>query len=278
MQCFDIPTFLQMNERLRSWKCPICHKDTSYKDLILDEYFEKILHSLPNSDMSEVILYPNGEWKLHGTEPTIKQEPITNGFKQLTPAGSKSKKKATPISLIDLTSDSEEETIPASPPHKRPKQSPSTKSLDTPFKLPAPPKSAFSLVIVPPRSQYKKVSSNAHATSQLTISQSGTFVAPQPSVQQQIRTSPVSHETSIVTQVNVCGVCYKPATSWCGRCRKVCYCSKQCQQQDWNTHKNQCNPVIPQILPLPVQPLQFDRPQKTARPEFRSAQAYRLRQ
>ncbi len=47
----------------------------------------------------------------------------------------------------------------------------------------------------------------------------------------------------------VCAVCRvapdssQPTLTWCGRCRAVSYCGRQCQTMDWPTHKVGCLPV-----------------------------------
>lgn len=40
----------------------------------------------------------------------------------------------------------------------------------------------------------------------------------------------------------VCSVCTTagPEVDVCGRCRKITYCSKECQRQDWPRHKAEC--------------------------------------
>jgi len=42
--------------------------------------------------------------------------------------------------------------------------------------------------------------------------------------------------------VNHCCVCQEIAVNRCSRC-KTAYCSKECQQEDWPRHKNECMPV-----------------------------------
>ena len=37
-----------------------------------------------------------------------------------------------------------------------------------------------------------------------------------------------------------CVVCYKATTKKCGRCSIASYCSRECQVEDWKTHKNSC--------------------------------------
>ena len=39
----------------------------------------------------------------------------------------------------------------------------------------------------------------------------------------------------------VCFVCLRPSRLKCSRCLTIQYCSKECQMNDWKTHKNNCN-------------------------------------
>jgi len=43
----------------------------------------------------------------------------------------------------------------------------------------------------------------------------------------------------------MCNVCYKSHnTKKCGRCLGISYCSKECQLEDWPSHKLKCTPKI----------------------------------
>ena len=41
-------------------------------------------------------------------------------------------------------------------------------------------------------------------------------------------------------EVGVCPVCSKNADNRCTACRKIFYCSRECQKKDWKTHKLEC--------------------------------------
>jgi hypothetical protein len=71
IECFDLETFLQMNERVRRWICPICEKPILFSDLRLDCYFLEILRQLEQrSDVLQVCLNPDGTW---ATRPSQKE-------------------------------------------------------------------------------------------------------------------------------------------------------------------------------------------------------------
>lgn len=47
-----------------------------------------------------------------------------------------------------------------------------------------------------------------------------------------------------------CEVCRKPAKQFCSSCREVFYCSRDCQKQDWKTHKAKCKPFVIKTHPV----------------------------
>ncbi|KAL0482262.1 hypothetical protein AKO1_011148 [Acrasis kona] len=51
-----------------------------------------------------------------------------------------------------------------------------------------------------------------------------------------------------------CSNCHKPdAQEICGACRKVAYCSAQCQREDWPNHKSVCKPKKRKLAPGEVE-------------------------
>ncbi|KAG6554851.1 hypothetical protein Mapa_003434 [Marchantia paleacea] len=65
MGCFDLHTFVEMNQRARKWQCPICLKNYSLENLVIDPYFNRVTTALKGyaEDVTEVELKPDGLWR-----------------------------------------------------------------------------------------------------------------------------------------------------------------------------------------------------------------------
>lgn len=60
VQCFDLQSYLLMNEKKPSWLCPVCDKPAPYDALIIDGLFKSILEKV--KDVDEVEFTPDGQW------------------------------------------------------------------------------------------------------------------------------------------------------------------------------------------------------------------------
>ncbi|KAM0948153.1 putative chromatin regulator PHD family [Dioscorea sansibarensis] len=65
MGCFDLETFIEMNQRSRKWQCPICLKNYSLENVIIDPYFNRITSLMRNcgEDVTEIDVKPDGSWR-----------------------------------------------------------------------------------------------------------------------------------------------------------------------------------------------------------------------
>ncbi|XP_039136793.1 E3 SUMO-protein ligase SIZ1 [Dioscorea cayenensis subsp. rotundata] len=65
MGCFDLETFIEMNQRSRKWQCPICLKNYSLENIIIDPYFNRITSLMRNcgEDVTEIDVKPDGSWR-----------------------------------------------------------------------------------------------------------------------------------------------------------------------------------------------------------------------
>ncbi|CAM0874327.1 unnamed protein product [Alopecurus aequalis] len=68
MGCFDLEAFVELNERSRKWQCPICLKNYSLDNLIIDPYFNRITSLIQTcgDDISEIDVKPDGSWRAKG--------------------------------------------------------------------------------------------------------------------------------------------------------------------------------------------------------------------
>ncbi|KAJ3680860.1 hypothetical protein LUZ60_015349 [Juncus effusus] len=66
MGCFDLETFVELNQRSRKWQCPICLKNYSLESLIIDPYFNRITSLMRNcsEDINEIEVKPDGSWRI----------------------------------------------------------------------------------------------------------------------------------------------------------------------------------------------------------------------
>ncbi|XP_028907368.1 E3 SUMO-protein ligase PIAS3-like isoform X2 [Ornithorhynchus anatinus] len=64
IQIFDAVPFLQRNEEEETWKCPICDQEILYRNLVIDEYFFKVLCFIAREkiDCEEIDMLPDGTW------------------------------------------------------------------------------------------------------------------------------------------------------------------------------------------------------------------------
>ncbi|KAI3905723.1 hypothetical protein MKW92_035594, partial [Papaver armeniacum] len=65
MGCFDLETFVELNQRSRKWQCPICLKNYSLEHMIIDPYFNRItaMMSRCGEDVTEIDVKPDGSWR-----------------------------------------------------------------------------------------------------------------------------------------------------------------------------------------------------------------------
>ncbi|KAF2226681.1 putative SUMO ligase SizA [Elsinoe ampelina] len=60
-QCFDVSSFIQLQEQAPTWACPICNKTISYEALAIDQYVMDILQKTSKS-VEQVTVEPEGAW------------------------------------------------------------------------------------------------------------------------------------------------------------------------------------------------------------------------
>ncbi|XP_024991649.1 E3 SUMO-protein ligase SIZ1-like isoform X1 [Cynara cardunculus var. scolymus] len=63
--CFDLQTFVQINQRSRKWQCPICLRNYSLEDIIIDPYLNRIVKMMQHcvEDVTEIDVKSDGSWR-----------------------------------------------------------------------------------------------------------------------------------------------------------------------------------------------------------------------
>ncbi|CAD6201292.1 GSCOCT00013986001.2-RA-CDS [Cotesia congregata] len=124
LQCFDVRSYLQMNEFRPTWICPVCNKPAPFDSLVVDGYFKEVLASDKLvEDENEVQLLPDGSWKVLITSDRDQSRKGTSGEVKIektdTSVGISEEVDVKREQVVDLISSDEEEEINALPFKKR---------------------------------------------------------------------------------------------------------------------------------------------------------------
>ncbi|KAK3118184.1 hypothetical protein QOZ80_9BG0695440 [Eleusine coracana subsp. coracana] len=68
MGCFDLEAFIEINQRSQKWQCPICLKNYSLENIIIDPYFNRITSLIQScgNETAEIDVKPDGSWRVKG--------------------------------------------------------------------------------------------------------------------------------------------------------------------------------------------------------------------
>lgn len=116
IQCFDCSSYLQLQDQLPNWICPICSNHIELTHLAISDYFMEVLNN-SSEDVESVNINPDGSWEPilneQSAEPEkkkFKTEPDENLIETTIPKSDSFKKQNTePPEIISLDSESEDE-------------------------------------------------------------------------------------------------------------------------------------------------------------------------
>ncbi|KAG9453375.1 hypothetical protein H6P81_006279 [Aristolochia fimbriata] len=100
MGCFDLETFVELNQRSRKWQCPICLKNYSLEHIIVDPYFKCITSMMRacGEDITEIEVRPDGSWRAKNeTERRVLTQWHNPDGTPCAPTGSEMKPDAEPL-------------------------------------------------------------------------------------------------------------------------------------------------------------------------------------
>ena len=125
LTCFDLRSFLQMNEKRLQWSCPICKKSASYDTLHVDKRLQSILTNVPaHCSTVEIDSSSKNVSDCQYILDHIKLEKSeTNESKSHSPIGNHilaSRRSSNTSDCIVLSSEDEEENDLCNPTHDQP--------------------------------------------------------------------------------------------------------------------------------------------------------------
>ncbi|KAL5831197.1 hypothetical protein ACOSQ4_016551 [Xanthoceras sorbifolium] len=76
MGCFDLEVFVELNQRSRKWQCPICLKNYSLENVIIDPYFNLITSKMRScgEEITEIEVKPDGSWRVKTKSESERRE------------------------------------------------------------------------------------------------------------------------------------------------------------------------------------------------------------
>jgi E3 SUMO-protein ligase PIAS1 len=78
IQCFDVTSYLHLQEQGPQWICPICNKPAAFENLAIDEYVKDILDRTRDST-EQVTIEPDGQWRTEAHEEPEPKRPRISG-------------------------------------------------------------------------------------------------------------------------------------------------------------------------------------------------------
>ncbi|KAK6073630.1 MIZ/SP-RING zinc finger [Seiridium cupressi] len=118
IQCFDVTSYLYLQEQGPQWVCPICNHSATFENLAIDEYVKDILDRT-HEDTDQVTIEPDGKWR---TEAPAEPEP-------------KRARVSAAHSMSSIKVDDDDDIVALddfSPPSRRTTQTPNRSTLGTP--------------------------------------------------------------------------------------------------------------------------------------------------
>ncbi|PAA51351.1 hypothetical protein BOX15_Mlig018073g1 [Macrostomum lignano] len=89
VQCFDARTYLSMNERRATWRCPCCDRPAPYASLHVDAHFQSVLANAPKS-VDVVRFLDDGTWQPAGANAASSSTSASTAASASTYKGSSS--------------------------------------------------------------------------------------------------------------------------------------------------------------------------------------------
>ncbi|XBI35741.1 hypothetical protein VPH35_121390 [Triticum aestivum] len=108
-QCFDYDSYMDINSRKPTWRCPCCNTPSNFIDIRIDQEMAKILQETGN-DIMDVLVFPDGSWKA----VSVHDEKSDKHGDAIQQNGNTVETDATPSDVIDLINKDDDGDLPMS--------------------------------------------------------------------------------------------------------------------------------------------------------------------
>ncbi|VAI82944.1 hypothetical protein VPH35_127312 [Triticum aestivum] len=108
-QCFDYDSYMDINSRKPTWRCPCCNTPSNFIDIRIDQEMVKILQGTGN-DIMDVLVFPDGSWKA----VSVHDEKSDKHGDAIQQNGDTVETDATPSDVIDLINKDDDGDLPMS--------------------------------------------------------------------------------------------------------------------------------------------------------------------
>ena len=99
-QCFNLESYLHMNEKKPTWNCPVCDQNASYDTLMIDSLFVKLLEECKDCD--EVEFNADGSWTRCDNKDKSSSKKMNSSSSGQNTSGSKSAEAPMDEDCVDL--------------------------------------------------------------------------------------------------------------------------------------------------------------------------------
>lgn len=84
IQCFDVTSYLHLQEQASQWLCPVCNNLATFENLAIDEYVKDVLDHT-REDTEAVIIEPDGHWRTESPEvPEPRRSRVLNAVSAIS--------------------------------------------------------------------------------------------------------------------------------------------------------------------------------------------------
>lgn len=108
-ECFDLTSFILLQQQATTWRCPVCNTTIKYNDLAVDEYMTDVLEHVKIYDINEVEILPDGTWKMAADASLLEDDDYDSDVPVEHRSENRDKSSFVPDDAVVISLDSDDE-------------------------------------------------------------------------------------------------------------------------------------------------------------------------